>query len=409
MTKIKQSYDQVKNKRTSTVLLGLFALMLVSSQASWGQQGTGEFSSKNGGFETIIPFVSAGTPVTGVERSAWGYVSGATIANNTTIVRSGANSLNMTIGSTSNYIVSPTAPTTAVASGASYIVQFYGWKNNTAGTARPVNVYITPDVTYGAASLTPAVGPNSALSTSWQKIAVVVTSGTGTATTRYGSVKIMGSGGSFANVLFDDFCMYAGSTVDVTAPDAVTAATASVAGVNVNVSWTAPGTGVDGGGYLVVRYNVLPNADNDPNVNGIYAAGNTITNGTGSLTGTVVYTGTATSFTDATVVNGGYYKIYTVDKAFNYSDEVQQTLGVNELSLSENNVSVYKNKEALYVNSDVAIANIKVFDIQGRLISELKNINATTASIKDLKESKQVLILKITSQDNKVVSKKVVH
>jgi trimeric autotransporter adhesin len=52
--------------------------------------------------------------------------------------------------------------------------------------------------------------------------------------------------------------------------------------------------------------------------------GNTHTNGTGSLTGTIRYIGTGTSFTDNVGLSGGtqyWYKVYTVDKAFNYSDE----------------------------------------------------------------------------------------
>jgi hypothetical protein len=71
---------------------------------------------------------------------------------------------------------------------------------------------------------------------------------------------------------------------------------------------------VDGGGYLVVRGTTDPSTS--PNANGIYAVNNTVTSGQ-----TVVYIGTATSFTDTGLTNGTtyYYRIYTVDKAFNYS------------------------------------------------------------------------------------------
>jgi len=88
----------------------------------------------------------------------------------------------------------------------------------------------------------------------------------------------------------------------------------------------------------------------------------------------------------------------------------QKNLGINSSVFDENGVTVYKNKGTLYVNSDaVAIANIKVFDIQGRLIAEQKNVKANSVIVKNLKATQQVLIVKITSQDNKVVSKKVVN
>ena len=49
-----------------------------------------------------------------------------------------------------------------------------------------------------------------------------------------------------------------------TAPDSPIAPVVN----GLNVGWTAPVSGVDGGGYMVVRYSSNPNNDNDPNVNG---------------------------------------------------------------------------------------------------------------------------------------------
>lgn len=98
-----------------------------------------------------------------------------------------------------------------------------------------------------------------------------------------------------------------------------------------------------------------------------------------------------------------------VDNA-RFSLKYQKTLKVDATVFNDNSVVVYKNKGILYVNSAaVAIANIKVFDIQGRLIAEQKNVKSNSATIKDLKAFQQVLIVKITSQDNKIVSKKVVN
>lgn len=93
-----------------------------------------------------------------------------------------------------------------------------------------------------------------------------------------------------------------------------------------------------------------------------------------------------------------------------FSLKYQKTLKIDAPAFNENSVRVYKNNGNLYVNSGtVAVNNIKVFDIQGRLIAEQKNVKATTAAIKDLKATNQVLIVKITGEDTSVVSKKVVH
>jgi hypothetical protein len=121
--------------------------------------------------------------------------------------------------------------------------------------------------------------------------------------------------------------IYAGSAADVAAPAVASGGVVS----GLNVSWTAS-SDVDGGGYMVVRYATNPNADNDPNQYGIYAKGNTITNGTGSLVGTVVYLGTGTSFTDdvaGSTSGSDYYKVYAVDKAFNYAVEIVATAVVS--------------------------------------------------------------------------------
>jgi hypothetical protein len=93
-----------------------------------------------------------------------------------------------------------------------------------------------------------------------------------------------------------------------------------------------------------------------------------------------------------------------------FSLKYQKTLKVDAPAFNENSVSVYKNNEALYVNSGfVAMSNIKVFDIQGRLIAEQKNLKSTTAVFNNLRAKNQVLIVKITGENNNVVSKKVVN
>lgn len=83
---------------------------------------------------------------------------------------------------------------------------------------------------------------------------------------------------------------------------------------------------------------------------------------------------------------------------------------VDYQSFNENKVTVYKNDGVLTINSaGSAITNIKVFDIQGRLIAEQKNVNANTAVIKNLKSTNQIWIVKISSEDNLEVIKKVAN
>lgn len=65
---------------------------------------------------------------------------------------------------------------------------------------------------------------------------------------------------------------------------------------------------------------------------------------------------------------------------------------------------------SLYINSEVVVINnIKVFDISGKLIAEQKNVKANIAPIKNLKAVHQILIVKITGEDNNLVGKKVIN
>jgi hypothetical protein len=88
----------------------------------------------------------------------------------------------------------------------------------------------------------------------------------------------------------------------------------------------------------------------------------------------------------------------------------QKTLQVETREFNDNSVTVYKNKGMLFINSaSIAIDNIKVYNMQGRLITEQKNVNANTSVIKDLKAAHQVLIVKIVSENKKSVTKKVMY
>lgn len=93
-----------------------------------------------------------------------------------------------------------------------------------------------------------------------------------------------------------------------------------------------------------------------------------------------------------------------------FSLKYQNTLGTTQSIFDDNNVLVYKTKGIITVNAgNKNIDTIQVYDVQGKLLTALKNIKSNLASIKDLKTTNQVLVIKITLQDNKKVSRKIVN
>ncbi|QBN20091.1 T9SS sorting signal type C domain-containing protein [Flavobacterium nackdongense] len=93
-----------------------------------------------------------------------------------------------------------------------------------------------------------------------------------------------------------------------------------------------------------------------------------------------------------------------------FSLKYQKTLKVDAAMLNDNTVQVYKNKGILYVNAGAKVINsIKVYDVQGRLILEQKNVKATTATLNTLKVNNQVLIVRVAGEDNSEVTKKVMN
>ena len=87
------------------------------------------------------------------------------------------------------------------------------------------------------------------------------------------------------------------------------------------------------------------------------------------------------------------------------------TLNISTPTFDANSVIVYKNdNKVLNINSGkVVMNNVKIYDARGRLIYEQSNVNSTTAVLNDLKAEQEVLLVKITSEDNKVVTKKLVY
>jgi hypothetical protein len=92
-----------------------------------------------------------------------------------------------------------------------------------------------------------------------------------------------------------------------------------------------------------------------------------------------------------------------------FSLKYQKTLKVIDSELIDISVTVYSNNGSLFVKSNASTINtVKIFDIQGRLIAEQKNVKSNTASFSNLKTN-QALIVQVSSDDNTVVSKKIVN
>ncbi len=113
------------------------------------------------------------------------------------------------------------------------------------------------------------------------------------------------------------------------------------------------------------------------------------------------YTVTATVAAD-----GNYGVASSVATAF----AIMSPLKVKESTFNENNVKMFINNGVLYVNSAAkAIKTIEVFDLQGRMIAQQKNVQSNAASISNLKAGRQLLIVKVSVEANAVVSKKVLN
>ncbi|WP_395045478.1 beta strand repeat-containing protein [Flavobacterium sp.] len=107
----------------------------------------------------------------------------------------------------------------------------------------------------------------------------------------------------------------------------------------------------------------------------------------------------------------GNYTFNSEIGVFNTRFEIIYTssLAVEVPTIIENSIVVYKQNQDLNINSGSTImSSIKVYDINGRLLLTKNNINASETKV-NLKNTNQVLIIKITTDTNLVVTKKVIN
>lgn len=298
-------------------------LFLLVSIKSNGQQGTGSFLQTDGGFEGEPNASLANSLVNNTPTSLWSRCTPLKCSNIHGIYKIGARTGNYLLGLNDTLTtgianaISPALASGAVIGGQPYIVQFfYKAKDSINMPSGQLTVGVS-NATGTSAKMTafvPNPSPNPAV---WLKSVTPVIATSGKAPSN-GFIAFGLAGVANNNkkpIAIDDVVMYAGTVADTVAPAnpgilSVGNATSST----LDVSWGASAD-VDGGGYMVVRYTSDPTSQADPNPNGIYAVGNKIDSGV------VVYTGVDTSFTDnqLAAVTPYYYRVYSVDKAFNYS------------------------------------------------------------------------------------------
>jgi hypothetical protein len=88
----------------------------------------------------------------------------------------------------------------------------------------------------------------------------------------------------------------------------------------------------------------------------------------------------------------------------------QASLGVGAPVFTSNHVIIFQNEiNDFVINSgNVIMANVKVFDVRGRLLQEHRNVNASQTTI-SVGLANEMLLIQITSQDDVTVVKKVVR
>ena len=312
-------------------VLPLFFAALLWSNTSLAQQTIGANPNIDAGFEGQAAGNLSGIS-TPTSATAWTYVSSGNNQNRLITASGGYGgpkflSLGKTnpTSNTSTTANSNLVTTNTFLANTTYIVQFH-YKQN-LGIPDPGSfVFISADGTS-----TNRITTNIALGTpaTWTKFTSVVTT-TATAQTTSGTtginIKITGTanGTNSAVVDVDNFVVYPADNQTTPVPDIAApsnpgaATTANPTGTGLDVSWGAASGGVDGGGYVVIRYIADTTGQPNPIANAVYSSASSIG------TGVVVYIGTSTSFTDVVLTNNTtyYYRVYTADKAFNYSAPV---------------------------------------------------------------------------------------
>lgn len=84
-------------------------------------------------------------------------------------------------------------------------------------------------------------------------------------------------------------------------------------------------------------------------------------------------------------------------------------LGVGSSDLSSNEIIVFKQQDDIHVSSaPLIMIDVRVYDVQGRLVMERKNINSQSVVLPGVGLAHQVLMVQVLTAEGKLVSKKII-
>lgn len=110
-------------------------------------------------------------------------------------------------------------------------------------------------------------------------------------------------------------------------------------------------------------------------------------------------------------LSAGSYSFASAVGTFNSRFEIvyQRVLGVNNPEFTSNNVVVFNDKGDIRINSGSAVMEqVRVYDLQGRLLVDKKQINTTETKITTT-AANQVLLIEITALNGQKVTKKIIQ
>jgi len=387
-----------------------------STTAPTTGQVIGEFPIMDGGMESQTAddtMSSAGSGQSGTPQTIWTVSSTGNsevrdMTENASLARTGDFSAAFQIasGNSNLRLQSPsTVSPNQLQINTEYTIQFFYKSSSDPGSDLDPGIYLNNT---SGSNTTDKIDVTPFAANTWMKTYGTVTTGVDINASHWAVARMSGS--NLTEVRVDDFVVYSGP-YDDEAPNEPMAGTYDNTAGTATIGWSMPTDGVDGGGYVVIKYATMPNADNDPSQNGIYEYGNTTTNGTGGLVGTVIYIGTDTSFTDVYTA-GNYYKIYAVDKAFNYSDEIvvsDETLGLVDNDKVVN-FKLFPNPASNFIiieSNEAEVSSISIYDITGKNVQVIKEIKNKTIDVSGL--NKGVYFIKINVNGNYITKKVIIE
>jgi hypothetical protein len=110
-------------------------------------------------------------------------------------------------------------------------------------------------------------------------------------------------------------------------------------------------------------------------------------------------------------LRAGSYTFDTEAGVFNSRFEVsyESLLATENTSLSSNTLAVYKQNQEIVVNAGKTnLSKVEVYDILGRLLVEKHNINGSEVRL-NAASTNQVILVKVTSAANEVVTKRIIN